>query len=257
MPVQTTMDIANQLVALCRERKFAEAINTLYADDIVSVEAMEDPAMPARMEGKETVLGKNQWWFDNHEIHSITVSDPFPHGDRFAVYFDDDITSKETGERIHMQEVALYTVTDGKITHEEFFYQCPSQVVPEVANKLVELCNQGKNLEAVDTLYADDIVSIEAMSDPTMPARMEGIEAIRGKNEWWLGNHEVHETCIKGPFPHEDRFALVESFEMTVKETGKRCKMTEVAIYTVRDGKIAQEQFFYQEPDDQCQTPNV
>ena len=32
----------------------------------------------------------------------------------------------------------------------------------EVGKKLVELCKQGKNQEAMDTLYAPDIVSVEA-----------------------------------------------------------------------------------------------
>ena len=40
----------------------------------------------------------------------------------------------------------------------------------EVGKKLVALCRQGKNLEAVEQLYAPNVVSIEAMSMPEMPA---------------------------------------------------------------------------------------
>ena len=32
-----------------------------------------------------------------------------------------------------------------------------------IANQLVELCQQGKNLEAIETLYAQDCASVEAM----------------------------------------------------------------------------------------------
>jgi ketosteroid isomerase-like protein len=32
---------------------------------------------------------------------------------------------------------------------------------------------------------------------------------------------------------------------MTNKESGQRMKMEEAALYTVRDGKIAEERFFY------------
>jgi ketosteroid isomerase-like protein len=32
------------------------------------------------------------------------------------------LTPKATGERVTMEEVALYTVKDGKITEERFFY---------------------------------------------------------------------------------------------------------------------------------------
>src|SRR5689334_3490636 len=76
----------------------------------------------------------------------------------------------------------------------------------EVAKKLVELCQQGKNLEAVDTLYSPNIVSIEAMEMPDMPRRTEGIKAIRGKNEWWFANTEIHGGVVRGPWPHDDRF---------------------------------------------------
>ena len=33
--------------------------------------------------------------------------------------------------------------------------------------------------------------------------------------------------------------------DMTVKETGARMKMDEVGVYTVKDGKIVEERFFY------------
>lgn len=43
-------------------------------------------------------------------------------GDKFAVVHDYDITQKATGNRIQMREIALYTVKNGKIVHEEFMY---------------------------------------------------------------------------------------------------------------------------------------
>ena len=42
--------------------------------------------------------------------------------DRFALIFDMDVTNRETGQRMQMREVGLYTVADGKIVREEFFY---------------------------------------------------------------------------------------------------------------------------------------
>ena len=38
----------------------------------------------------------------------------------------------------------------------------------EIAKKLVDLCRQGKNAEALDTLFADDVVSVEAGVPPGM-----------------------------------------------------------------------------------------
>jgi hypothetical protein len=43
-------------------------------------------------------------------------------GDDFTVRFKMDITVKETGQRITMDEVALYRLKDGKIAEERFFY---------------------------------------------------------------------------------------------------------------------------------------
>jgi ketosteroid isomerase-like protein len=117
-----------------------------------------------------------------------------------------------------------------------------------VGKKLVELCREGKNIEAVETLYSPNIVSIEATGDAAMPARIEGIEAVRGKNEWWLNNHEVHSGEAEGPYPHGDRFIVHFKYDVTGKGgplAGKRVNMHEAGLYTVKNGKITQEEFFY------------
>jgi len=119
--------------------------------------------------------------------------------------------------------------------------------VNEIGRRLVDLCQKGKNLEAL-ALYAKDAVSVEAMGSEAMPAVMTGIEAIRGKGEWWFANHEVHRASAKGPFPNGDRFAVIYDFDVTPKAgpmAGKRMEMSEVALYTVKDGKIVREEFFY------------
>lgn len=117
-----------------------------------------------------------------------------------------------------------------------------------IGKKLVELCNAGKNLEAVDTLYSPDIVSIEAMSSPAMPARTEGLEGIRAKNDWWINNHEIHSASAEGPWPHGDRFIVRFKYDVTSKAgpmAGQRMTLDETALYTVKDDKIIQEEFFY------------
>ena len=120
----SAQEIGKKLVELCKKNQNAEAISTLYADDIVSVEAVTMPGTVDRTtKGLEGVRGKNQWWSDNHTVHSADVAGPYPHGeDRFAVRFQYDITNKPSGQRMKMDEVALYTVANGKIVKEEFFY---------------------------------------------------------------------------------------------------------------------------------------
>jgi ketosteroid isomerase-like protein len=118
----------------------------------------------------------------------------------------------------------------------------------QVGKKLVELCRAGKSMEVVETLYSQNIVSIEPQASPAMPARMEGLAAVKGKNQWWYANHEVHRATVEGPWPHGDRFIVRFSYEATAKAgpmAGKRFTMEEAALYTVKDGKVVQEEFFY------------
>ena len=118
----------------------------------------------------------------------------------------------------------------------------------DVGKKLVALCKAGKNVEAVDTLYAPNIVSVEVHEMPGMPARMEGIDAIRKKNEWWFKEHEIHSTDSIGPFPHGEKFIAIHKIDVTAKSgpmAGKRMQAQEAALYTVKNGKIVQEEFFY------------
>lgn len=119
----TTLEVGQKLVGLCRQGQNLQAIETLYSPDIVSVEAMAMPGEPsAEMKGRDAVLGKSKWWVENHEVHSASCEGPFPHGDRFIVHFKYDVTNKPSGKRMMMDEGALYTVKDGQIVREEFFY---------------------------------------------------------------------------------------------------------------------------------------
>lgn len=118
----------------------------------------------------------------------------------------------------------------------------------EVGKKLVELCRQGKHMECLDTLYSPEIVSIEAGAPPGGSAQSNGIEAVKGKAAWWEANHEVHKAEAEGPYPHGDRFIVHFKYDVTAKAgpmAGKRFVMDEAALYTVKDGKISHEEFFY------------
>lgn len=119
------LTVGKRLVELCSQGKFHDAITELYSPNIVSVEASAEPGKSPEVRGLPAVLGKMQWWAENHEVHGSAAKGPFPHGDRFAVYFTMDITSKVgpfAGKRMMIEEVALYTVAGDKIVREEFFY---------------------------------------------------------------------------------------------------------------------------------------
>lgn len=115
----------------------------------------------------------------------------------------------------------------------------------EVGQKLVELCKQGKNQEAMETLYSPDIVSVEAAEMPGLPREMRGYQAVAGKGKWWSENHTIHSAETEGPWPNGDRFIARFKYDVTNKPSGKRFLMDEVGLYTVANGKIVREEFFY------------
>lgn len=118
----------------------------------------------------------------------------------------------------------------------------------EVAQTLVDHCKKGKFMDAINATYSPKIVSVEPQGGPNMPARQEGIAAIKGKTEWWEKNHEMHGCKVEGPWPHGDRFIVRFILDVTPKTgptSGKRMTLDETALYTVKDGKIVQEEFFY------------
>jgi hypothetical protein len=113
----------------------------------------------------------------------------------------------------------------------------------EVAAKLVDLCRKGEWMNAIDTLYASDIVSVEAHEMENMPAEMRGLDQVRGKTKWWKENMEVHSAKISGPFVARDTFVVQFDVDVTEKASKKRSQMSEVGIYTVKEGKVAREEF--------------
>lgn len=116
-------EIADRYVALCKEAKFDQILDELFAADAVSVEAFAPPGTDRTASGLAAIRAKGEWWADNHEVHRLEVSGPYPNGDRFAVRFVLDVTNKPSGRRMAMDEVGLFTVENGKISREEFFYQ--------------------------------------------------------------------------------------------------------------------------------------
>ena len=115
----------------------------------------------------------------------------------------------------------------------------------EIANELVNLCQTGRFLDAINTLYSPDIVSVEASAPPNGSRESKGLPAVLGKSEWWVTNHEVHSGKTDGPLVAGNHFAVRFLFDVTFKPTGRRHEMDELAVYEVKDGKIVREEFFY------------
>ena len=118
----TADEIGKKYVALCKEAKFEACLTELFAKDAVSVEAIVPPGGNQTATGIEAIAAKGKWWVDNHIIHKAEVFGPYPNGDRFAVRFVFDVTNKPLNKRMTMDEIGLFSVSNGKISREEFFY---------------------------------------------------------------------------------------------------------------------------------------
>jgi SnoaL-like domain len=108
----------------------------------------------------------------------------------------------------------------------------------EVAKKVVELVRKQAWYEALDTLYDEDIVSLEATTPET-----RGKEGVRGKIDWWVDAMEVHSFKANGPFVAHDRFVVQYDADVTDKKSKQRTQISEVGVYTVKNGKIVREEF--------------
>jgi ketosteroid isomerase-like protein len=99
-----------------------EATEALYSPDIVSVEAAAPPGGSREVKGIDAVMKKGEGFMATHEVHSTTVEGPLVAGSHFAVTFKLDMTFKPENKRFTMEEIGIYKVANGKVVHEEFFY---------------------------------------------------------------------------------------------------------------------------------------
>lgn len=115
----TIKDVATAFTALCAKGEYDAAGQKFWSDDVVSLEPGSGEM--ARVEGRKGVQAKGEWWAANHTVHEARAEGPYIHGNQFAIRFVFDITPKG-GKRTTMDEVALYTVANGKVIEERYLY---------------------------------------------------------------------------------------------------------------------------------------
>jgi hypothetical protein len=114
----------------------------------------------------------------------------------------------------------------------------------EVANRLVQLCRDGKDLDAINELYDDNIVSLEPEGSP-MGGKTVGKEAVlESTNRWHDSVEQIHSTHVSGPIVSGNFFACTMDYDVTFKGQGRNT-MAELCVYEVNDGRIVTSQFFY------------
>ena len=110
--------IANRLAQLCREKKFLEAYDELYADESVAV--LQVNLHTPHVKRLKTVIERIRQILSNVIIHKIEVSNPLFSGDYFALNFHVDFTLKH-GSRKDVRELCVCHLEDGKITWQPRF----------------------------------------------------------------------------------------------------------------------------------------
>ena len=118
--------------------------------------------------------------------------------------------------------------------------------VRTVAEKFMELCNQGKHFEFMHAFYAPEMVSVEGDG-----REFVGKGPVIKKSEVFQGNNTIHSQDLRGPFFSGDadassgRFGVYTAIEFSPKAGGKRERHEEVGLYTVKNDVVTREEFFY------------
>ena len=113
------MQVAKNFSALIRAGRIHDAEARLLSPSIESVEGV---GASMAWNGKRAVLAKYRAWEADHEIHDMQIAGPWVGATGFAVRYNVDVTQKSTGQRNQMEEIAVYTVRNGKIVREEFHF---------------------------------------------------------------------------------------------------------------------------------------
>jgi hypothetical protein len=116
----TTKEVAERLVALCREGKVEIAQRELYADDAINIEPYGTPAFPKETKGLNAIIEKgHKFTAVIEQVHSLSISDPLVAGSSFACAMQLDATITGQG-RMSLNELCIYEVKDGRIISEQF-----------------------------------------------------------------------------------------------------------------------------------------
>ena len=114
----------------------------------------------------------------------------------------------------------------------------------EIATRLIEHCRKAQWEAAQKELYADDAVSIEEEASPAFAKETKGLAAIIEKGRTFDAMVEQHhsDVVVSEPLIAGDSFACTMAMDVTMKGRG-RMQMSELCVYTVKDGKIVAEEF--------------
>jgi ketosteroid isomerase-like protein len=112
----------------------------------------------------------------------------------------------------------------------------------ELVKRLLELVKEGKNVQAEEELYADDVLSVEQNG-----YNVRGKEAVIEKTKTaFAGIETFHGGGVEAAYVGSESFLLVFRMDVTYKGS-ERKERVEYGFYKVKEGKVAEE-YFYAEP---------
>ena len=116
--------------------------------------------------------------------------------------------------------------------------------VAQIAANLAEYCRNEQFSQAQKELYADEAVSIEPFETPGFEKETRGLSALIEKDRKFNSMVESrHGTTVSDPLIAGNAFSFVLTMDIKIKGRDRE-QLTELCVYTVKDGKIISEQFF-------------
>ena len=107
-------------------------------------------------------------------------------------------------------------------------------------NTLNTMIQQGRIMEAMKEFYADDVVMSENDAEST-----KGLEANLAREQDFVDKTQWHGLELKDVVVNGDTAMVRWWMDFTNAHYGQRLAFTQVAFQKWRDGKIAEERFYY------------
>lgn len=112
----------------------------------------------------------------------------------------------------------------------------------ELGKALVQHCQaMGNDMDLWKKHFHKGFTSIEGTGQA-----FTGIKAVEAKCKAWMDAHIIHSAKATGPFVGATGFSVLFDMDVEAKDGSMpRMIMQEVGVYTVKNGKVVQEEFMY------------
>jgi hypothetical protein len=115
----SVQDVARDFTALLRSGQFAAAGEKYWSSD---VRCIEPGGVSAPVSGKAATRNVCAGRFGACRIDDLGIDGPFVTGNQFALFLDMLIVDSASGQATPFTEIAVFTVRDGQISEERYFY---------------------------------------------------------------------------------------------------------------------------------------